>query len=355
MQVPATQSQQRRGFSLIELLVVIAVIGVLIALLLPAVQSAREAARRAQCSNNLKQIALGTLSYQDAAGGFPMGAYIQPVYTRPDYTTNGNCWLVSVLPYIEQKALYDAYNINMNWGNLVNMTAHQTGMSILCCPSDPEVSHAAILQADHVFFPWEVTDPSLTVAEHFSSYAACTGSWFVQVPPDVPFWDAINSSNNGLVHLQSNRHLADITDGTSNTFLLGERGHGLLAPPRRDTWHWWGGPSRVMFTAEWPMNPQRKLSDGSEDIGPILTGNPSIFLLSASSFHVGGCNFAFADGSVRFLKDTIDSWPLDPATGDPTSLDVDSRGVLFVKRGAKVGVYQALATRNGGEIVSADQ
>jgi prepilin-type processing-associated H-X9-DG protein len=243
----------------------------------------------------------------------------------------------------------------MNWGNLANVTAHASGMSVLWCPSDPEVSNPAVVPADHVFFAWEAADYPQPVTIQFSSYAACTGSWFAQSVPDVPFWDSINASNNGLVHLQSNRRLVDITDGTSNTFLLAERGHGLLAPPKRDTWHWWVGPSRVMFTAEWPMNPLKKLSNGSVDIGPILTGNPSIFLLSASSFHPGGCNFAFADGSVRFLKDSIDCWPLDPTTGDSLSLDADARGVPFVKPGARVGVYQRLASRDGGEIVSTDQ
>jgi prepilin-type N-terminal cleavage/methylation domain-containing protein/prepilin-type processing-associated H-X9-DG protein len=347
-----TRPKNRRGFSLIELLVVIAIIGVLVALLLPAVQAAREAARRTQCVNNLKQLALATLNYHDASGAFPLGGYLQPVYTRDDSSTNGNCWLVPVLPFLEQKPSYDAYNIQMNWGNLVNLTAHATGINTLWCPSDPSISRPAVLPADSVFFAWEAAGYPNSVTVQFCSYAASTGSWFVQTPPIVPNWEAINASNNGLVHFQSDRRLADITDGTSNTLLLGERGHGLLGPDRRDTWHWWVGPSRVMFTAAWPMNPQRKLSDGSVNAGPIINANPSIFLLSASSFHPGGCNFAFADGSVRFLKDTIDSWPLDPATGDPTSLD-DANGVPFVKAGARVGVYQALATRNGGEAVGA--
>jgi prepilin-type N-terminal cleavage/methylation domain-containing protein/prepilin-type processing-associated H-X9-DG protein len=352
MKCIAIVHRRRSGFSLIELLVVIAIIGVLIAILLPAVQAAREAARRSQCASNLRQLALAVLNYHDAAGGFPMGAYIQPCYTLPDCGTNGNSWLVSVLPFFEQKPVYDAYNIAMNWGNLANMTAHATGMGTLWCPSDPEISQPAVVPADDVFFSWEVADPPQSVSIQFSSYAACTGSWFVQVPPILPNWEAINASNNGLVHLQSNRRIADITDGTTDTMMLGERGHGLLAAARRPTWHWWAGPSRVLFTAEWPMNPQRKLSDGTTDIGPVINANPSIFLLAASSFHPGGCNFGFADGSVRFIKDQVESWPLDPTTGDPKSLDVDANGLYYVKPGAPVGVYQKLATRNGGDFVS---
>src|SRR5262245_31922725 len=95
-------SPRRRGFSLIELLVVLAILAVLMALLLPAVQAAREAARRMQCTNNMKQVALAVLNYHTAAGGFPLGGYMQPCYTLPDCGTNGNAWLVSVLPYFEQ-------------------------------------------------------------------------------------------------------------------------------------------------------------------------------------------------------------------------------------------------------------
>jgi prepilin-type N-terminal cleavage/methylation domain-containing protein/prepilin-type processing-associated H-X9-DG protein len=352
MRPTSTAYRRRSGFTLIEILVVIAIIAILIALLLPAVQAAREAARRMQCVNNLKQLALALQNYHTANEGFPMGGFISPVYTLPDYTTNGNGWLISVLPFLEQQPTYNAYNILMTWGNLSNLTGHATGIATLWCPSDPTVSQAATVPAGAVFFSWEAASYPDPVRIQFSSYAACTGDWFVQTTPNGSNWQQINASNNGLIYLQSNRKMADITDGTSNTIALGERGHGLLAPDARDTWHWWAGVSRVMFTTQWPMNPQKQLSDGSvSGTGPILGANPSIFLLTASGFHPGGCNFAFIDGSVRFLKESIDSWPLDPATGDPTSLDVDANGLYFVKPGAKVGVYQALSTRNGGEAI----
>ena len=139
--------RRRTGFTLIELLVVIAIIAVLIALLLPAVQAAREAARRMACVNNLKQLALALNNYHTANEGFPMGGFISPVYTLPDYTTNGNGWLISVLPFFEQQSTYNAYNTLMTWGNLSNLTAHATGISTLWCPSDPAVSDAAIVPA----------------------------------------------------------------------------------------------------------------------------------------------------------------------------------------------------------------
>jgi prepilin-type N-terminal cleavage/methylation domain-containing protein/prepilin-type processing-associated H-X9-DG protein len=351
MRAISNSSRPRRGFTLIELLVVIAIIGVLIALLLPAVQMAREAMRRAQCANNLKQLALGLLNYHDSQGGFPLGGCATPAYTTPNWTSNGNSWLVSLLPYIEQEQLYNSYNVGMNTLNLANLTANATGINTLWCPSDWRVSLAATLPSTSVYFPWEAASYPDSVKVQFSSYGASTGSWFA-----VAYWvDAVNQSNNGLVFVDSHRQIADVTDGTSDTIVLGERGHGVLSQAVRNTWDWQFAVSRVLFTTEWPLNPQRVLPDLRVNIGNILNFSPSISMLSASSFHPGGCNFAFVDGSVHFVKDSVDSWPIDVNTGQPTSLTYDASGVPFVLPGAKVGVYQALATISGAEVISGGQ
>jgi len=146
--------------------------------------------------------------------------------------------------------------------------------------------------------------------------------------------------------------IADITDGTSNTIAYGEHATGLLTDNTERTlegpeWAscWYGS---TIFTSYYPLNPQKKVQDEYGD------GLIRAYCGAASSFHPGGANFAMADGSVRFIKDSIDSWPMNAQTATPLGVIQDSNGLFQLTRGARFHVYQALTTRKGGEIISAD-
>jgi prepilin-type processing-associated H-X9-DG protein len=156
---------------------------------------------------------------------------------------------------------------------------------------------------------------------------------------------------NGLYHLNSSVRLADVTDGTSNTLLLGERAHSLLDATSALYWHWWTSCNYgdMLFCTLWPMNPFRKVSNIYDSSGDART---AAYISGCSSVHAGGCNFALADGSVRFLKDTINTWAYDQSTGLPVGLTFDPAGPY--KGTSAPGVYQALSTRNGSEVSSAD-
>jgi prepilin-type N-terminal cleavage/methylation domain-containing protein/prepilin-type processing-associated H-X9-DG protein len=355
---------RRPGFTLIELLVVIAIIAVLIALLLPAVQAAREAARRAQCVNNLKQLALGANNYHDQQGTFPPNGMWRLCIT-PGIVSNGYGTWYSLLPYIEQTGIANALNVGGCALDVQNKTSLQNGVSTLWCPSDGAISKPLPMVASSIFYAYPGTE---VVNVYSSSYAGMTGTWMISPnPPNLPslgfvnpYYTAAVTSMQGLIHIESAYRISDVKDGTSNTIIYGERSKQILPQNVRDNWHWWHTGLRTQQCSMWPINPQNKVpplnTPGLAGLG--VFGNPSIiqWIFAASSNHPGGANFAFTDGSVHFLKDTINSWPMNPADGDPIGVTYNASTYQYVVAPTvKFGVYQALTTRASGEVISADQ
>jgi prepilin-type N-terminal cleavage/methylation domain-containing protein/prepilin-type processing-associated H-X9-DG protein len=385
-ELPRRDSLSVRGFTLIELLVVIAIIAVLIALLLPAVQSAREAARRAQCVNNLKQLGLALANYESAQGIYPFGMAREntgPNSFNPYGYYVGSSLFVRLLPYLEQQVLANAYNYSLTHWVADNSTVGATGLSTLWCPSDGAIGGLHVRFAG---WGWDGSDQILT----YTSYAGSMGNftkvpikvvspgqhqavlqqadglffylgWPASNPPVQP--DPIAPLNPGGVRPAT---LASVTDGLSNTLAFGEKAHGKFSQQPDvffsiDFYYngaWVSGNfGDTLFTTLFPMNPFGRISDDPNPNGDFFysyDNQEDNFSIAASSYHPGGCNFAFADGSVRFLKDTISGWPFDPATGKPLNVGYDPSTCLFSVKPAQ-GVYQALSTRAGGEVISADQ
>ena len=331
-----------RAFTLIELLVVITIIAVLIGLLLPAVQSAREASRRADCVGKLKQLALACANYESQVGAYPLGAY-HTVPTMPGSGLHEHGPWVHILPQIEQGALYAAFNSDVHYTGMENSTVISTGLSILWCPSDPAVSRP---RSDVIGYPL-----------YYTSYMGNAGTWSspgrFQTPSSPVFEQALAQAN-GIFYFYSSTTVASITDGLSNTILIAESAYGKLKEADQREFHWWasGNYSDSMFTTLYPPNPFSRFTDGSLYPGADL-GVDDRYASAASSYHPGGANFALCDGSVRFIKDTIKTWPFDPATGWPTGLSVtpDRFAGNIYSSTQPFGVYQALSTRAGNETI----
>jgi prepilin-type N-terminal cleavage/methylation domain-containing protein/prepilin-type processing-associated H-X9-DG protein len=354
------RSRLRSGFTLIELLVVIAIIAVLIALLLPAVQAAREAARRAQCTNNLKQLALAVLNYENSIGCFPMGLLDQrSCVDQSLWTSYGP--MLPLAQYVEQLSLFNAMNFNCNVYDWGNTTINSTGLGVLWCPSDPGVQ-------DPQLQGYVLTSGSPNMNMRYSSYAGCAGMWF-----NTQFGTTGPGGQGGVFYGFSITKIADITDGTSNTMMFAEHTRFIENAANGDniSWHWWtsGNYGDTICNTFWPMNPQKKLPYSCSD---FTTGSNTIG--AVSSMHPGGANVAFCDGSVHFEKETIDTWtnvasatycqPAGLTTSSGTDTVPGPGGVgtqtiswtkWNVATGSKVGIWQKLSTRNGGEVVSADQ
>jgi prepilin-type N-terminal cleavage/methylation domain-containing protein/prepilin-type processing-associated H-X9-DG protein len=351
-----SRRKSRFGFTLIELLVVIAIIAVLIALLLPAVQSAREAARRIQCTNNLKQLGLAMHNYQDVNGSFPMGD--QFGYYPGGWVRQNAGPFLAMSAFIEQSNVYNAYNAQIFLYVAENATVNGIGLSALWCPSDGDVVGKRYSGPDNT--GWYDAPIPMT----FTSYGANSGVlYYYAGRNNVP--QSLVSQNSGIFEhagkppqkagTEANGKcikLSDITDGTSNTVLMGEKSY-TRATQGANWWdpNWWttGMVGDGAYTALFPPNFFKSRAAALLVPNKFPTGNN--YTCTATSLHPGGVNVAMCDGSVRFLKDSINSW-------NPLLVNFTDRSQPYTGTGGALptyGVYQALHTRAGGEIISADQ
>ena len=311
------QSSRRNGFTLIELLVVIAIIAILIGLLLPAVQKIREAANRAKCSNNLKQLGLALHNHNDTAGYLP--GNIRPLATG----TVRERWTTFLLPYFEQDNVYKIYNPGVNWSDATNLPATALPLKVLQCPSVPNPG-----RQDGA--PETAWAPIVATGDYSGIYA---------VPQYLVDLGVAEIAAPGILSKTDKVQLTDVTDGLSNTIHVTESAgkpnvylNGKLvgtAPAIRVNGGGWARPAsdipRLLGLA------QDGFSDGPGGINVVngiaqtaypdpafgTDGTGQIY-----SFHTGGTNALFGDGSVRFIKQTV-----------------------------SLRTLAALITRNGGEVV----
>ncbi len=297
-------ANQRRGFTLIELLVVIAIIGVLIALLLPAVQAAREAARRMACANNLKNLGLAAHNYHDTRGTFPPGAVGPIGPSFPQFLPLRHHALGAfLLLYLEQPALASQYRWDFSWIDAPNQDVVKQQLKVWKCPS------AEANRFEDGLLATVTPPPSVP----YNGTAACGDyAGMGSIDPGLERAGLIDPSGGprdprghteGIFPINAAKRLADILDGSSQTILIAE------CAGRPKPWH--AGkqaPGLPLSGGPWASRNllwcRGASADGTAFIGPCAincTNDREVY-----SFHPGGANTVFADGSVHFLKETLD-------------------------------------------------
>jgi prepilin-type N-terminal cleavage/methylation domain-containing protein/prepilin-type processing-associated H-X9-DG protein len=294
----------RAGFTLIELLVVIAIIAVLIALLLPAVQAAREAARRAQCLNNVMQLGIALQSYESSHELLPPGVVntTGPILDQPKGYHYG--WLVQILPFFEQRNVYNHLNFKIGIYETENFTTRTTVIRSFICPSDSSANPGA---------------SGIAMTNYVGSHND------VEAP--------ISATNNGVLFLNSAVRFEDITDGSSQTIFVGEKlnnapDEGWASGTRASLRNSGSGVNQTA-TPPFAGTGSGDDEDGDSQVAGARAASATDTLSYVGGYsarHPGGANFAFGDGSVRFLKNSING-----------------------------RVFRLLANRADGEIISADK
>jgi|LakMenEpi03Aug12_release.lakeMendotaPanAssembly.Ray.scaffolds.fasta_scaffold03380_8 prepilin-type N-terminal cleavage/methylation domain-containing protein/prepilin-type processing-associated H-X9-DG protein len=313
----------RGGFTLVELLVVIAIIGILVGLLLPAVQAAREAARRMQCSNNLKQIGLALHNYESSYKAMPAGCNGIPNAAGTNFNGHGWTWHASILPYLEQNNLYNAIQGPDGMGNERGdqnsgkpLVVRATILKVFWCPSQPDVTGAS---QKNGYQPANYNGNMGTRIGNGNDDCICTGVSNLQQMMTNP-WGCMNGD--GIFYVQSKIRFADVTDGLANTIFVSEvpdSGGDAIGQFNA------GADRRVVFSGGADSNPPTEMSEfliASETNDPINGGAEE----AAGSWHPGGAQFLMGDGSVQFLSENMD-----------------------------MTTYRALSTRSGAEVVTLDQ
>lgn len=294
---------RRRGFTLIELLVVIAIIAILIALLLPAVQQAREAARRSQCKNNMKQIGLALHNYHDVFSTFPPGWIgVENGQANPE-GESGFGWGTMILPYIDQAPLYNQFDFTLPMDVAPNRALLSTYLNVFSCPSDPKPNTFTIQDQNG-------TDIELAVCNYVGVFGTTEIHDCENAPGTAPVTASGQCVSDGVFFHNSRIKMRDMVDGTSTTLMVGERTTFVEADGTRFYGTWTGALPEVEEAAARVM--------GKAEHPPNENGHPEDF----GSAHEGGAHFVLGDGHVQFISENIDE-----------------------------GLFQALATRQGGEVV----
>jgi len=365
-------AMSRKAFSLVELLVVLGIIGILITLLLPAIQSAREAARRLQCQNNMKQLATACLAYHDSLGGFPPAMTVPTKGSNQDRDpgdTNkwGANWVINILPFCEYNSLHHQFDLTKPISDPANATARATPVPTMLCPSDAAYNRTPYNPARYKREGknWARgnygANGAISYLSDYLEYGAHTGNPegpFAFLGPNSPGWTATGGTAAGAIPLSRGVmgcneacSLTQITDGASHTIMLGELRAGTTPVDRRGTWAMgtvgasslWGhgawddhGPNCDIEGADdMKYGPEIATAAGGGDVlwfqgmgcNPIRIKNTQA---TARSQHPGGVNVVLCDASVHFISDSIDHGSnTDPADhvvpSDPKKLHVWER------------------------------